>query len=103
MKKRKNKKWIIVLIAVATAIVGALVAVGAYLKKKASALGETLDYDADFYDDEDDFYDEENFDNLAEEEELDNVEEVIEEENEACDVEEILDDEIVEDFNKINE
>lgn len=110
MKKRRNKKWIIVLIAIVTAIVGALVAVGAYLKKKASALGETLDYDADFYDDEDDFYDEENFDNLEQENEeeendSDKYIEVIDEEDddESSNVEEIVDDEIVGDFNKIDE
>lgn len=55
--KKKNKKWIIAILAIVTAIVGATVAIGAYLKKKAEVIGETLDYDADFYDDEDEFYD----------------------------------------------
>ncbi len=56
--KKKSKKWIIATLAIITAVVGVIVAIGAYLKKKAEVIGETLDYDADFYDDEDEFYDE---------------------------------------------
>lgn len=58
MKQKSNKKWVIALIAILTAIVGVAVAVGAYLKKKAAVIGENLDFDADFYDEDDDFYDE---------------------------------------------
>lgn len=53
---KKNKKWIITLVAIATALVGAAVAIGAYLKKKAAAISEDLDFDADFYDEDDDFF-----------------------------------------------
>ena len=55
--KKKKRSWITV-IAVFTAIVGAVVAVGAFLKKKAKTLGEQLDYeDGLYYDDEDDYED----------------------------------------------
>ena len=51
----KKKKSVIVLVAVFTTIVGAVLAVGAYLKRKARDLGDTLDYDGSIYfeDDED--------------------------------------------------
>lgn len=45
----KSKKTWIAVLAVITAIIGALVAVGAFLKRKAKALGDQLDYDGDLY------------------------------------------------------
>ena len=51
--KKKRKVWIAVAAALA-AIVGAAVAVAAFFKKKAKAIGDQLDYDASvYYDDED--------------------------------------------------
>ena len=55
--KKKKRSWITV-IAVFTAIIGAAVAVGTFLKKKAKTIGEQLDYeDSLYYDDEDDYED----------------------------------------------
>lgn len=52
-KEKKSKKWIIGLIAVLAAITGLVVAFGAYLKKHAAFLNETLDYDDElFYEDD---------------------------------------------------
>ena len=63
MKDGKNKKkcfvWFFALLA---AIVGAAVAVGAYLKKKAEKIGENLDYDGDIYFEDDDYYDDDDSD-----------------------------------------
>ncbi len=42
--------------AIVTAIVGVAVAVGTYLKKKADAIGENLDFDDDIYCEDDDYY-----------------------------------------------
>lgn len=51
---KSNKKWIIWLIAGVAALAGIAVAVGAYLKKHAAFLNDTLDYDDElFYEDED--------------------------------------------------
>lgn len=51
--KKKRKVWIAVAAALA-AIVGAAVAVAAFFKKKAKAIGDQLDYDTSvYYDDED--------------------------------------------------
>ena len=51
--KKKRKVWIAVAAALA-AIVGAAVAVAAFFKKKAKAIGDQPDYDASvYYDDED--------------------------------------------------
>ena len=50
--KKKRKVWIAVA-AVLAAIVGAAVAIAAFFKKKAKAIGDQLDYDASvYYDDE---------------------------------------------------
>lgn len=57
---RSNRKYFIALIAGITAAVGVIVAIGVYLKKKASIIGEQLDFDPDMYDDEDYFDAEEN-------------------------------------------
>lgn len=55
--KEKKGKVIVTTIAVITAIVGAAVAVAVYLKKKAEAIGEKLDFDGNIYfEDDDDFY-----------------------------------------------
>lgn len=65
MRKKKNsKKWVVAVIAILTAIVGAFIAIGTYLKKKAEVVGENLDYDADFYDEEADYYDANSDDNI---------------------------------------
>lgn len=53
----KNSKWIIAAIAAAVAVVGVMVAIGAYFKKKARVIGDDLDYD-EFYDE--DYFDEAN-------------------------------------------
>lgn len=50
--KNKKKVWITVT-AVVAAVIGAVVAVAAFMKKKADAISEKLDYnEADLYDDE---------------------------------------------------
>lgn len=54
-KCKKSKAPVVVTIAIITAVVGAAVAVYAYLKKKAEIIGEDLDFDADAFA-EDDFY-----------------------------------------------
>ena len=45
MAKQKKKKSIIAVLAILTAVVGAIVAIGTFLKKKAKKIGEQLDYD----------------------------------------------------------
>ena len=45
----KSKKTWIAVLAVFTAVIGAVVAVGAFLKRKAKSLGDQLDYDGDLY------------------------------------------------------
>ena len=50
----KKKKSIVAIVAVLTAVIGALVAIGAYLKRKARDLGDTLDYDGSIYFEDDD-------------------------------------------------
>lgn len=52
---KKNKKGLVAFLAILTAVVGIAVAIGAYLKKKAEAIGEDLDFDTDFYDDDEFF------------------------------------------------
>lgn len=55
----KNKKRsVIATIAVLTAVVGVIVAVGAYLKKKAVDISEKLDFDGDLYYEDEDYFDE---------------------------------------------
>lgn len=56
---KNKKKSIIATIAVITAIIGVVVAVGAYLKKKAEDISEKLDFDGDLYYEDDDYFDEE--------------------------------------------
>ena len=55
---KNKKKSVITLIAVLTAIIGAAVAVGAFLKRKARDIGDKLDYDGSLYYEDDDFEDE---------------------------------------------
>lgn len=45
----KSKKKVITLVAVLTAIIGAAVAIGAFLKRNAKVIGEKLDYDGNLY------------------------------------------------------
>lgn len=45
----KNRKKMITLVAVITAIIGAAVAVGTFLKRNAKSLSEKLDYDGRLY------------------------------------------------------
>lgn len=58
MRKTKSKaKWIIGFLAVVTLLVGAALAIGAYLKKNAAFLSETLDYDDDLFFEDDEYVD----------------------------------------------
>jgi len=52
---KKNRRGLVAFLAILTAVIGIAVAIGAYLKKKAEAIGEDLDFDADFYDDDEFF------------------------------------------------
>lgn len=54
---KNKKKSVITLIAVLTAIIGAAVAVGAFLKRKARDISDKLDYDGSLYYEDDDFDD----------------------------------------------
>lgn len=58
MAKKNKKRSVIAMIAVLAAVVGAAVALGAFLKKKAAKLGEQLDYDGSLYYEDDDYADE---------------------------------------------
>lgn len=50
---KKRKGWIVLAAAVA-AVVGAVVAIAAFFRRKAKTIGDQLDYDASvYYDDED--------------------------------------------------
>ena len=57
----KDKKKLITLVAVITAIIGATVALAALLKRKAKDIGEKLDYDGSLYYEDDDPLDEDDF------------------------------------------
>ncbi|MFZ2537627.1 MAG: hypothetical protein WAX04_01845 [Oscillospiraceae bacterium] len=56
---RNKKRMVITIIAVATAIVGVAVAIGAYLKRKADDISEKLDFDGDLYYEDEDYFDDE--------------------------------------------
>ena len=45
MGKKSARKSILTIAAIVAAVVGAAVAVGVFLKKKAKTIGEQLDYD----------------------------------------------------------
>lgn len=53
-KKSSGKKTAITIIAVLAAVIGAAVAVYAFLRKKAEAIGRQLDYDGSIYYEDDD-------------------------------------------------
>lgn len=56
MKKNNKKFNLIAIIAILTTITGVIVAVFAYLKKKANSINEKLDFDGDIYFEDDDSY-----------------------------------------------
>ena len=79
---KNNKKLIIATVAIITAVVGVGVAIATYLKRKADAISDKLDYDGDLYFDDDDYYD----DDITEPDKASDK-----------DVEESLDEDIIED------
>lgn len=54
--KNKSKKSFVWFFAFLAALVGVVVAIGTYLKKKAAVISENLDYDGEIYDEDDDYY-----------------------------------------------
>ena len=59
MGKKSARKSILTIAAIVAAVVGAAVAVGVFLKKKATTIGEQLDYDGSIYYEDDDYCQEE--------------------------------------------
>lgn len=68
MSKKGKKRSMIATLAVFTAVVGAGVAIGAFLKKRAKTIGEQLDYDGSLYYEDDDYLDEDDVENNCPEE-----------------------------------
>ena len=59
MEKKCGRKSLLAIVAILAAVVGAAVAIGVFLKKKAKSIGDQLDYDGSLYYEDDDYFDEE--------------------------------------------